>query len=69
MTSASERLHTADLPEAAREAVLAASPATAEVYENLHYDVSGLSRSPLERAVAAELAATAAIHKAARKGA
>ena len=54
------------IPDAAREAVLAASPAVSEIWENLHYDVSGLARSPLDRAVAAELVATAAIHKAQR---
>ena len=54
------------MPDAAREAVLAASPAASEIWENLHYEVSGLGRSPLERAVAAELAAAAAIHKARR---
>ena len=30
------------LPEPALEAILAAHPASAELYENLHYDVSGL---------------------------
>jgi hypothetical protein len=43
------------LPGPALEAILGAHPATAEVYENMHYDVSGLSRSPLERSVATEL--------------
>lgn len=56
-----------EIPDAAREAVLAASPAVTEIWENLHYDVSGLARSPLDRAVAAELVATAAIHKAQRR--
>lgn len=43
-----------DLPEPALEAILGALPAAAEVYENLHYQFSGLSRSPLERSVASE---------------
>ncbi len=51
------RLKTAlaeDLPVAALDAVLGALPAAAEVYENMHYQFSGLSRSPLERSVASE---------------
>jgi hypothetical protein len=65
-----ERLQAAllsQMPDAAREAVLAASPAASEIWENLHYDVSGLARSPLDRAIAAELVATEAIHKAQRR--
>ena len=50
----------------ALEAILGAHPATAELYENLHYDVSGLSRSPLERSVSTELLAAQAIDRAAR---
>jgi hypothetical protein len=38
--------------------VLRACPATALVYENMHYDRSGLSQSPLDAAVASEIAAT-----------
>jgi len=52
--------------DAALEAVLAASPATAELYENLQYQHAGLCRSPLEASLNAELAARAAID-AARK--
>lgn len=37
-------------------ALLDVFPAAAEVYENLHYDHSGLVRAPLEAAVAAEQA-------------
>lgn len=44
-----------NLPEAALDAVLGALPAAAELYENMHYPLSGLSRSPLERSVASEL--------------
>ena len=54
------------LPAPALEAILGAHPATAEVYETMHYDVSGLSRSPLERSVATELQATQAIERASR---
>jgi hypothetical protein len=56
----------APLPEQALAAILAAHPAAAELYENMHYDVSGLSRSPLERSVATELLASQAIGRAAR---
>ena len=37
------------------------APATAELYENQRYNIAGLCRAPLERALNAELAATAAI--------
>jgi predicted NAD/FAD-binding protein len=53
--------------DAALEAVLEASPATAELYENLQYQHAGLCRSPLEQALNAELAARAAIDAARRK--
>jgi hypothetical protein len=46
------------------EAVLEAFPAVAELYENLHYAHAGLCRSPLERAMGAELAAREAIEAA-----
>ncbi|NML45397.1 hypothetical protein HHL11_16710 [Ramlibacter sp. G-1-2-2] len=52
--------------DAALDAVLEASPATTELYENLQYQHAGLCRSPLEQALNAELAARAAID-AARK--
>lgn len=45
------------LPGDALDAVLGAYPAAAELYENMHYDVSGLSRTALERSVATELQA------------
>jgi hypothetical protein len=47
-----------DLPEDAMRAVLRACPACATVYENMHYDRSGLSQSPLDSAVSSEMAAT-----------
>ena len=47
-----------DLPEDALRAVLRACPASATLYENMHYDRSGLSQSPLDAAVSSELAAS-----------
>ena len=47
-----------DVPEDALRAVLRACPASAMLYENLHYDRSGLSQSPLDSAVASEMAAS-----------
>lgn len=55
------------LPEQAVQAILAAHPATAELYENLHYEASGLSRSSLDRSVATEMLASKWIHRAARR--
>lgn len=52
--------------DATLEAVLDASPSTAELYENLQYQYAGLCRSPLEPALNAELAARAAIAAARR---
>lgn len=57
------------LPEQALKAILDAHPATAELYENMHYESSGLSRSPLERSVATEMLAAEWIHRAARRDA
>ena len=57
----------ADLPHDALQAILGAHPAAAELYENLHYAVSGLSRSPLDRAVAAEMSASQALHRIAQR--
>lgn len=56
-------------PCAELDALLAASPALAEMYENQHYAQAGLCRSPLEAGLNAELAATAALTRAARKAA
>ena len=50
--------------DAALEAVLEASPATAELYENLNYQHAGLCRSALDPALAAEVAAREAIASA-----
>ena len=43
-----------ELPEGPLHAVLGASRACAILYENLHYDRSGLSQSSLDAAVASE---------------
>ena len=61
-----ESLLSAPLPGPALRAILDAHPATAEIWENLHYATSGLSRSPLDRSVATERLATDLIHKIAR---
>lgn len=52
--------------DAGLEAVLDTFPVVAQLYENLHYGHAGLCRSPLEAALAAELAARAAIESARR---
>jgi len=59
-------LLSAPLPGPALRAILDAHPATAEIWENLHYATSGLSRSPLDRSVATERLATDLLHKVAR---
>ena len=56
-----------ELPADALQAVLGAHPAAAELYENLHYEQSGLSRSPLERSINSELFAGQVLAKAARR--
>jgi hypothetical protein len=53
--------------DAGLEAVLETFPAVAELYENLNYTHAGLCRSALDRALAAEVAARAAIDSARRK--
>lgn len=53
-------------PGDALNALLAVAPATAELYENQHYAHAGLVRSPLDVALAAEQAATAAIARVRR---
>ncbi len=61
----------ADLPLDALHAVLGAYPAAAVVYENLHYEHSGLSRSSLERSVQSEMLTSQLLHRvgnAARNG-
>ena len=56
-----------EVPDEALQAVLGAHPAAAEVYENLHYAESGLSRSSLERSVGSEMQASQLIARAARR--
>lgn len=51
-------------PGTALEALLGTFPAAAAVYENRHYDVAGLCRSPLEASLNSELKARTAIDKA-----
>ncbi|WPB58581.1 hypothetical protein [Xylophilus sp. GOD-11R] len=55
--------------DASTDALLIASPAAAIVYENLYYEQAGLCRTPLEPAMAAELAAREAIAHARRPAA
>jgi hypothetical protein len=50
--------------DAALNAILKACPATADLYENLHYGHAGLCRQTLEPALAAEEAARAMIGRA-----
>ena len=54
------------LPSAPLQAILSAHPATGEIYENMNYEISGLSRSPLERSVATEMLATQLLHRIAQ---
>ena len=57
------------LPPAPLHAVLSAHPATAEIYENMNYEISGLSRSSLERSVETEMLATQLLHQISRNAA
>ena len=57
------------LPAPVLQAILDAHPATAEIYENMNYEISGLSRSPLDRSVATEMLATQLLHKIAANAA
>jgi hypothetical protein len=50
----------------ALQALLDAHPAAAELYENLNYQHAGLCRSPLDRALAAELQARDVLRSAAK---
>jgi hypothetical protein len=56
----------APIPQPALDAILGAHPGTAELYENMHYDTTGLSRSPLDRSVATEMLASQLIERASR---
>ena len=57
------------LPQEVLNAILNAAPATAALYENLHYAEAGLCRSPLDAAMRAEMAACDAIAAARAKSA
>jgi methyl coenzyme M reductase alpha subunit len=57
---------TQEMPDEALQAVLGAHPGAAEVYENMHYAQSGLSRSSLERSVESEKLARQVLARAAR---
>ena len=55
-----------DLPADTLLAILERYPAASEVYENMHYEHSGLFRAPLERSVASELITTHILRDVAR---
>ena len=56
-----------DIPAEVLQAILCAYPATGQLFENLHYGHSGLSRAPLERSVSSELLAKQVLARAARR--
>jgi len=56
-----------DMPAEALQAILSAYPSTGELFENLHYGHSGLSRAPLERSVSSERIAKQVLARAARR--
>jgi hypothetical protein len=56
-----------DVPAEALQLILSAYPATGQIFENLHYGHSGLSRAPLERSVSSELLAKQVLARAARR--
>ena len=51
----------AELPDDTLQAILSAHPAAAELYENMHYEHSGLSRSSLDQSISTETFAAQAI--------
>lgn len=55
-------------PDESLEAILAAFPATAEIYENVRYEQAGLCRSPLELSLSTELEARAVIQRIQDRG-
>jgi hypothetical protein len=62
-----EALLAAAEPGPALDALLAIAPATALLYENLHYGHAGLCRSPLEAALGAEVETAHTIERARRR--
>ena len=55
-----------DFPADALQSLLNQYPATSQVFENMHYERSGLSRAPLERSVSSELMAVQILARVAR---
>jgi hypothetical protein len=55
-----------DLPADALLAILDRYPAASEVYENMHYEHSGLFRASLEHSVSSEMATTHILRRVAR---
>jgi len=55
-----------DFPADALLAVLDMYPTASQVFENLHYEHSGLFRAPLERSVSSELLARQVLARVAR---
>ena len=60
-----QALRAEPMPADALQAVLGAHPATALIYENLHYERAGLSRAPLERSITSEQLARSVLARAA----
>ena len=56
-----------EFPHEALQAVLNAYPSAGELYENMHYAQSGLSRSALERSIGSEMLASQVLEHAARR--
>lgn len=56
-----------DIPADVLQVLLSAYPATGQIFENLYYGHSGLSRAPLERSVSSELLAKQVLARAARR--
>jgi hypothetical protein len=55
------------MPDQALQAILGAHPAAAEIYENMHYAQSGLSRASLETSIESEKAARQVLARAAQR--
>ncbi len=53
-------------PDEHLDRLLSAAPHTAEIYENLRYELAGLCRAPLTAALDAEIAAATALQRARR---
>jgi hypothetical protein len=56
-----------DLPPEVLQVLLSAYPATGQIFENLYYEHSGLSRTPLEQSVSSERLAKQVLARAARR--